>query len=126
MAIILNKLKGKTIHRKSTTSDWDRLFNLLKILVILFLVFSCFHWIIKKKVQNLPVTPSLAQIGTQTKLDSITSYNKIYTVRSGDTLWSIASSQYPRQNTVNIIKEIKKLNQLTKESLKPGQPLKLP
>lgn len=46
--------------------------------------------------------------------------NKIYTVQEGDTLWSI-SKKYDGLT----IEQIKKLNNLTSDNLKPGQKLKL-
>lgn len=46
--------------------------------------------------------------------------NKIYTVQEGDTLWSISK----KYNGLSI-EQIKKLNNLTSDNLKPGQKLKL-
>ena len=51
---------------------------------------------------------------------SITSSEKMYTVKSGDSLWSISKSN----NTS--IKKLKQANQLTSNTIKPGQSLVIP
>ncbi|RXT14824.1 LysM peptidoglycan-binding domain-containing protein [Ammoniphilus sp. CFH 90114] len=126
MAVILKKLKGKSVHKEDQGPEWEHLLTLLKLLLILFLIFSCFHWIVKKRVQHLP-----AQLGngagqtTATKTDS-PSFMRLYTVKDGDTLWKIAVTHFPNENPVAKINEIKRINQMVKDAIKPGQMLKLP
>jgi LysM repeat protein len=124
MAIILKKLKEKSILRDDPSADWEHILTLIKIMAVLFILFSGFHWIIIRKVQTLPTSPVTTKIETKTALS--TGHTKIYTVRSGDTLWSIASQQYPNDDPAQKVKEIKKINQLAGKSIRIGQPLKLP
>ncbi|MDD5261201.1 MAG: LysM peptidoglycan-binding domain-containing protein [Methylacidiphilales bacterium] len=49
-----------------------------------------------------------------------TASGKTYTVKSGDSLWKIA-----HKNHVHV-EDIKKLNNLTSDALKPGQVLQMP
>ena len=49
--------------------------------------------------------------------------NKTYTVQRGDSLWKIAAEQLGAGYRYS---EIKKLNGLTSDVIKPGQVLKLP
>ena len=71
---------------------------------------------IRQKIASLTVEPTPPPAPEQTNL-------KTYTVKAGDTLWSIAAKQlgagykYP---------QIKKLNNLTSNTIKVGQVLKLP
>lgn len=120
MAIMLRKLKGKTIQKEGQGADWEHIITLIKILAILFIIFSCFHWIIKKRVQHLP-----AQL-TPTALIQQVSPAKIYNVKEGDTLWKVAVQYYPNENPLQKIEEIKRLNKLSNDSIKPGQTIKLP
>lgn len=71
---------------------------------------------IRQKIASLTVEPTPPPAPEQTN-------SKTYTVKAGDTLWSIAAKQlgagykYP---------QIKKLNNLTSNTIKVGQVLKLP
>lgn len=96
------------------SADWKHLTRLLKILVILFIGFSSFHYIILKKVQNHPVSIPLNP------------EKRLYTVKEGDTLWKIAYKQYPKQDPQKMIKEIQRLNQMKTDAIKTGQPIRLP
>ncbi|MEW9667355.1 LysM peptidoglycan-binding domain-containing protein [Ammoniphilus sp. 3BR4] len=124
MAVILKKLKGKTVHKANPEPEWEQLLLLLKLLIILFVIFSCFHWIVKKKVQHLPAQTQITALpDTQ---GSNAPFMRAYTVKEGDTLWKIVLTYYPNENPVNKIKEIQKINQMSNDSIQPGQPLKLP
>jgi len=102
-------------------ADWVHLIRLLKILMILFISFSSFHWFVIKRVENLPASSTLSQTSVQKG-----SSTKIYTVKDGDTLWKIAYKQYPKQNPLEVVKEIQKINGMKSDTIKTGQPLKLP
>jgi spore germination protein YaaH len=65
------------------------------------------------KTTTTPSTPSVP---------STPSYRQ-YTVKSGDTLWKIAQAQLGAGNRYS---EIKKINNLTSDTIYPGQVLKLP
>lgn len=112
---------AKKERKDPQSADWVHLIRLLKILLVLFISFSSFHWFIIKRVQNLPASSSLShsiQKGSQG--------TKIYSVKEGDTLWKIAYKQYPGQDPQKMVKEIQKINQMKSDSIKTGQPLKLP
>ena len=47
-------------------------------------------------------------------------------VRPGDTLWSIASAQYPNEDPRNAIDQISALNHLDGQTIEPGEQLQLP
>ncbi|WP_170145305.1 LysM peptidoglycan-binding domain-containing protein [Ammoniphilus oxalaticus] len=103
-------------------AEWGHFLNLLKVLAILFVTFSVFHWIIIHQVQSKPATVLTKFIPKKWA----TANNKIYSVQEGDTLWDIAFKQYPARNSQEVILEIKKLNKLTTDSIRSGQPLRLP
>ena len=75
------------------------------------------------------VTTEIQTIEAQTKSDDVAvppSSNKMYQVKTGDTLWDIAKNNAPRNIEVtNYIKLIRKLNQNT-EKIRPGDELVLP
>lgn len=121
MAIMLKKIKGKTIQKEGQGADWEHIITLIKILAILFVVFSSFHWIIKKRVQHLPV-----QLTPSSLIQQMSPANKVYKVKEGDTLWKIALEYYPNENPLKKTLEIKQLNKLPNDSIKPGQSIKLP
>ncbi len=85
-------------------------------------------WLIAQK-NNIPVdtlikfnnlTSTILQIGQQLKVPNTnTSSTNVYTVKKGDTLWSIA-----RENNITV-DELKKLNNLTTNFLSIGQKLLL-
>ncbi len=120
MAIMLRKMKGKTIQKEGQGTEWEHIINLIKILTILFILFSSFHWIIKKRVQHLP-----AQLTPAALVQQVTPA-KLYKVKEGDTLWKIALQHYPNEDPLKAIHEIKQLNKLSSDSIKPGQSIKLP
>ncbi|MBP1930520.1 LysM peptidoglycan-binding domain-containing protein [Ammoniphilus resinae] len=125
MAVILKKIKGQKIQKGNPTNDWKHLATLIKIILILFVLFSIFHFVIKKKVAHLPIQNSFVTASAEQK-DNSASAGKLYTVRKGDTLWSIVLKHYPKDNPANRISEIETLNNLSNDRIKPGQPLKLP
>ena len=49
----------------------------------------------------------------------------IYTVKKGDTLWSL-SDNYNYKNKVEFVMEIEKLNDITSYDIKPGYKLAIP
>ncbi|WP_167577568.1 LysM peptidoglycan-binding domain-containing protein [Ammoniphilus sp. YIM 78166] len=124
MAVILKKLKGKTVYKGDPEPEWQHLLTLLKLLLILFLIFSSFHWIVKKRVQHLPADG--LSVAIQTTTETKAQAQRMYTVKEGDTLWKIAIQFYPQDNPVTKIKEIMKVNHMKTDSIKAGQPLKLP
>ena len=125
MAVILKKLKGQKIQKGSPTNDWKHLATLIKVILILFVLFSIFHFVIKKKVAQLPIQNQFVTASTEQK-ENPTTAGKLYTVRKGDTLWSIVLKHYPKDNPANRIAEIERLNSLSNDQIKPGQPIKLP
>lgn len=50
---------------------------------------------------------------------------EVYTVKKGDTLWSI-SENYEYKNKMKFIMEIEKLNSITSYDIKPGYKLAIP
>ena len=116
--------KEKTNPNDPQSADWVHLIRLLKILVILFVSFSCFHWIILKKVQvqSQPVGTTVSNSFFQ----KLSPRAVIYTVKEGDTLWKIAFRKYPGSNPQEMVNKIKKINQMKSDSIKTGQPLRLP
>ncbi len=124
MAVILKKLKGKTVYKGDPEPEWQHLLTLLKLLLILFLIFSSFHWIVKKRVQHLPADG--ISVAIQKTVETQAKTPRLYTVKNGDTLWKIAIQFYPLEDPVTKIKEIMKLNHLKTDSIKAGQPIKLP
>jgi LysM repeat protein len=70
---------------------------------------------------NIPSgTAASAQPGTTTEATTPTGTEKIYTVKSGDTLYQIAKAQGVS------VKQIKALNNLKYDQIKVGQKLKIP
>lgn len=122
MSIMFRKLKGKTIQKEGQGAEWEHIITLLKILSVLFIIFSSFHWVVKKRVQHLPAQ---AQVSPITPVQSSTPA-KQYKVKEGDTLWKVALQHYPNKNPLLVIKEIKQINQLSDDSIQPGQSIKLP
>ena len=123
--MILKKAKGKKIIREDQVkpkASFEQLILLIKVLLILFLVFSAFHLIIKKKVQSIAVHTIIPAIQTTT----VKKGPHQISVKEGDTLWSIVHRLYPKDNPVKRIKEIQQLNRLSGDQLKPGQVIKLP
>ena len=49
----------------------------------------------------------------------------VYTVKKGDTLWTI-SDRYEYNNKMNFVMEIEKLNNITSYELKPGYKIAIP
>ncbi|MBU5669051.1 LysM peptidoglycan-binding domain-containing protein [Peptoniphilus sp. MSJ-1] len=49
----------------------------------------------------------------------------IYTVKSGDTFWTIANN-YNYSNKMKFISDIERINNLNSESLKPGYKIAIP
>ncbi|MDU1043499.1 LysM peptidoglycan-binding domain-containing protein [Peptoniphilus rhinitidis] len=56
--------------------------------------------------------------------DSNLTYD-VYTVKKGDTLWTI-SDRYEYNNKMNFVMEIEKLNNITSYELKPGYKIAIP
>ena len=71
-----------------------------------------------KSLNNL--TSNTLSIGQVLKLPNTQSVSNTYTVKAGDSLWSIA-----RKNNTSV-SELKSLNNLTSNTLSIGQVLKLP
>jgi len=125
MAVVLKKLKGQRIRKGSPANDWKHLSTLIKIILILFILFSIFHFVIKKKVAHFPIQNPFITASAQKK-ENLTTARKLYTVKKGDTLWSIVLKHYPKDNPTNRIAEIERLNNLLNDRIQPGQPIKLP
>ncbi|MCM1382792.1 MAG: LysM peptidoglycan-binding domain-containing protein, partial [Muribaculaceae bacterium] len=73
--------------------------------------------------------PNIIRVGQQVKIPngnstvSAPAANTTYTVKSGDSLWAIAAKQLGNGSRY---KEIKTLNGLTSDIIRPGQVLKIP
>jgi LysM repeat protein len=104
----------KSRDRKKEPDSFQPIISILKFLGIAFVISSVFHGAILKRVEAFPVQAATV-INTN-----------IYTVKKGDSLWTIVKIKYPKSNAVEIIKKIKELNNLHGDSLHTGQALKMP
>lgn len=105
---------------RSKEADWGHFTRLLKILAIIFIAFSSFHWIVIQYVQKKPVHVLNKIIPWPTESENI------YFVEEGDTLWDIAFQQYPARDPQDVIDKIRKINRLSSDTIQAGQSLKLP
>ncbi|HOJ78764.1 MAG TPA: LysM peptidoglycan-binding domain-containing protein [Bacillota bacterium] len=88
-----------------------------------------FYWSYKKFLINLLVLGvviglSMFMMATSAKATQEAIYETV-TVRSGDTLWSIAKRFAPETDPRITIAKIKELNQLEKSNIQAGQILKV-
>ena len=114
---VLGTIARKYGVRVSDIRKWNRLRgNLIRIGQRLSI------WVLptyNSKTKNL-YTASATPKKTTPKSTPITSSGKTYTVKYGDSLWSIS------QNNNTSIEMLKKVNQLTSNTIKPGQSLVIP
>jgi Na+/glutamate symporter len=102
-----------TEEEEETEANFKPVFGTLKIIGIVFVISSIFHGVVIKQSWNFPVQAMSLVSGT-------------YTVKDGDSLWSIVQKQYPKDNSKNMIREIKEKNHLKGDSVRVGQVLQLP
>ena len=74
----------------------------------------------------MAVMACLMLAGARTAWGSSPSAYATVTVRSGDTVWSIAAERYPGSDTRDKVGEILAANRLQEPALHPGQHLKVP
>lgn len=63
--------------------------------------------------------------GSNDYIDNNEESFEIYTVKSGDTFWTIANN-YDYKNKMKFINDIEKINKINSESLKPGYKIAIP
>jgi hypothetical protein len=121
-------LRKKVKMHKDKPADemngWGPLITFIKVISILFIVFSTFHWLVMKRVQHLPVQTGITAYSQPSS--QLPATYKLHTVKPGETLWSIVIHLYPNENPSQVIKKMKSINGLNGDMIQPGQPIKLP
>ena len=86
---------------------------------------------------NPGIDPRKLQIGMEIKIPEISGEtgntttsaapkSRVYTVKSGDSLWKIAERHYGAKRADEFVKRIKEINGLRNDVINPGETIKLP